>query len=338
VDVYTNDLGLIAIIENNELIGFNIAIGGGLSQTHGNTATYPRLASTIGFVAGEENTLKVIYEILTVQRDYGNRSDRKLARLKYTVDNLGLDKYKAEVERRSGVTIEPAKPVQFDARQDLFGWQQATNGLWYYTVFVEHGRVTDDANAATKTALYEIAKTGKCNFRFTSNQNVIVADVQEQDKAAIDALLEQFSVKAFTEYSSAVRKNSMACVAFNTCPLALAEAQRYLPSLISKIEPLLEKHGLQEEEIIVRMTGCPNGCGRSPAAEIGFIGTAYGLYNLHIGGDRIGKRLNVKYQENVDEASILQELDALFATYVQQKQPNENFGDFSYRFVQNSSK
>jgi len=186
--------------------------------------------------------------------------------------------------------------------------------------------------------LYEIAKTGKCNFRFTSNQNVIVADVQEQDKAAIDALLEQFSVKAFTEYSSAVRKNSMACVAFNTCPLALAEAQRYLPSLISKIEPLLEKHGLQEEEIIVRMTGCPNGCGRSPAAEIGFIGTAYGLYNLHIGGDRIGKRLNVKYQENVDEASILQELDALFATYVQQKQPNENFGDFSYRFVQNSSK
>ena len=338
VDVYTNDLGLIAIIENNELIGFNIAIGGGLSQTHGNTATYPRLASTIGFVAGEENTLKVIYEILTVQRDYGNRSDRKLARLKYTVDNLGLDKYKAEVERRSGVSIEPAKLVHFDARQDLFGWQQAANGLWYYTVFVEHGRVTDDANAATKTALYEIAKTGKCNFRFTSNQNVIVADVQEQDKAAIDALLEQFSVKAFTENSSAVRKNSMACVAFNTCPLALAEAQRYLPSLISKIEPLLEKHGLQEEEIIVRMTGCPNGCGRSPAAEIGFIGTAYGLYNLHIGGDRIGKRLNVKYQENVDEAGILQELDALFAAYVQQKQPNENFGDFSYRFVQNSSK
>jgi sulfite reductase (NADPH) hemoprotein beta-component len=197
--------------------------------------------------------------------------------------------------------------------------------------------VTDDENAATKTALYEIAQTGKAQFHFTSNQNVILAEIEESDKAKIDDLLQQFGVKSFTEQSSALRRNSMACVAFNTCPLALAEAQRYLPSLVSKCEPLLQKHGLQEEEIILRMTGCPNGCGRSPAAEIGFIGTAYGLYNLHIGGDRLGTRLNFKYRENLDEAAILEELDTLFGAYQNERQPGETFGDFTYRRYQLNS-
>ena len=337
VDVLTNDIGLIAIIENNTLKGFNIAIGGGLSQTHGNSDTYPRLATVIGFAEGEENTLRTVYEILTVQRDFGNRGDRKLARLKYTVDNMGVAAFKAEVEKRTGYTLQPAKPYQFEDRQDWFGWRKADDGRWYYTVFVENGRVTDDENAATKTALYEIAQTGKAQFHFTSNQNVILAEIEESDKAMIDALLQQFGVRSFTEQSSALRRNSMACVAFNTCPLALAEAQRYLPSLISKCEPLLQKHGLQEEEIILRMTGCPNGCGRSPAAEIGFIGTAYGLYNLHIGGDRLGTRLNFKYRENLDEAAILEELDALFGAYQNERQPGETFGDFTYRRYQHNS-
>lgn len=337
VDVLTNDIGLIAIIENNTLKGFNIAIGGGLSQTHGNSDTYPRLATVIGFAEGEENTLSTVYEILTVQRDFGNRSDRKLARLKYTVDNMGTAAFKAEVEKRTGYTLQPAKPYQFEDRQDWFGWRKADDGRWYYTVFVENGRVTDDENAATKTALYEIAQTGKAQFHFTSNQNVILAEIEESDKAMIDGLLQQFGVRSFTEQSSALRRNSMACVAFNTCPLALAEAQRYLPSLISKCEPLLQKHGLQEEEIILRMTGCPNGCGRSPAAEIGFIGTAYGLYNLHIGGDRLGTRLNFKYRENLDEAAILEELDALFGAYQNDRHPGETFGDFTYRRYQHNS-
>lgn len=337
VDVLTNDIGLIAIIENNTLQGFNIAIGGGLSQTHGNSDTYPRLATVIGFAEGEENTLRTVYEILTVQRDFGNRGDRKLARLKYTVDNMGVAAFKAEVEKRTGYTLQPAKPYQFEDRQDWFGWRKADDGRWYYTVFVENGRVTDDENAATKTALYEIAQTGKAQFHFTSNQNVILAEIEESDKAMIDALLQQFGVRSFTEQSSALRRNSMACVAFNTCPLALAEAQRYLPSLISKCEPLLQKHGLQEEEIILRMTGCPNGCGRSPAAEIGFIGTAYGLYNLHIGGDRLGTRLNFKYRENLDETAILEELDALFGAYQKERQPGETFGDFTYRRYQHNS-
>lgn len=330
-DVLINDLGLIAIIENDQLKGFNIAVGGGLSFTHGNEATYPRLATVIGFTGTEEKTLKTIYEIVTIQRDFGNRSDRKQARLKYTLDRMGVAVFKAELEKRTGFQLEEAKPFTFLQRKDEFGWSKSADGLWHYTAFVEGGRVTDDTNAATKTGLYEIAKTGKINFRLTCNQNVIVADVAEADKAMIDALLIQFGIKQFTERSSAIRLNSVACVAFNTCGLALAEAQRYLPTLISKIEPLLMKYKLTEEDIILRMTGCPNGCGRSTAAEIGLIGTAYGLYNLHIGGDRLGLRLNAKYKEHLNEEQILSTLNELFAVYTAERRTGETFGDFSYR-------
>jgi sulfite reductase (NADPH) hemoprotein beta-component len=331
VDVFTNDIGLIAVVEDNELKGFNIAAGGGLSATHGNAATYPRLASMLGFVDTEEKVLKAVYEIMTIQRDHGNRSDRKLARLKYTIDRLGVEGLKEELEKRCGFTLEPARPYAFETRKDHYGWQQNHAGNWYYTVFVENGRVLDDEQLPLKTALYEIARTGKANFRFTGNQNVILGDVKEEDKAEIDQLLEKFGIAAHTRKAGALRKNAMACVAFNTCPLALAEAQRYLPSLISKIEPLLEKYSLQEEDITLRMTGCPNGCGRSPAAEIGLIGTAYGEYNLHIGGDRLGERLNTKYKDGQNEEQILQTLDELFSTYVMERKEGDNFGDFAYQ-------
>ena len=275
IDVLTNDVGLIAIIENNKLIGFNIAAGGGLSATHGNPNTYPRLATVLGFVT-KENVLKAVYEVMTIQRDHGNRSDRKLARLKYTIDKLGVEPFKEELENRCGFKLDEIKPYTFSSRKDHYGWKQNHEGNWYYTVFVENGRVLDDDKAALKTALYEIAKSGKLNFRFTGNQNVILADINPADKDRINNLLQQFGIINHTDGAGAMRKNAMACVAFNTCPLALAEAQRYLPTLISKIEPVLEKYNLQNDEIILRMTGCPNGCGRSPAAEIGLIGTAYG--------------------------------------------------------------
>lgn len=329
VDVLTNDIGLIAITEDNLLKGFNIAIGGGLSFTHGNDATYPRLATVIGFTDTEEKTLKTVYEILTVQRDFGNRSDRKQARLKYTVDRLGVEGFKNELEKRVGFKLADTKPFSFTQRKDDFGWSQGNDGLWHYTAFVECGRVTDDENASTLTALYEIAKLKKSVFRFTCNQNVIIADVQEGDKWLIDTILNQYGVKKITQTSSAIRLSSLACVAFNTCPLALAEAQRYIPSLITKIEPLLAKHNLSQDDIVLRMTGCPNGCGRSTAAEIGFVGTAYGLYNLHIGGDRLGLRLNKKYKENLNEEQILQTLDELFRVYAKEKKGSETFGDFA---------
>lgn len=331
VDVLTNDLGLIAIIEDGQLLGFNIAIGGGMSTTHGNAETYARLATVIGFISTEEKILKTVYEIVGVQRDFGNRSDRKLARLKYTVDRMGVDNFKKEVEKRTGFELEPAKPYIFNQRSDYYGWQQGENGLWYYTVFVENGRVLDDEKLALKTALLEVAKTGKSNFLFTANQNVIISDVNENDKEAIQKLLEKFKITEHTEGASAIRKNSMACVALPTCPLALAEAQRYMPALISKIEPLLVQHGLGEEDIIMRMTGCPNGCARPYAAEIAFVGTAPGRYNLQIGGDHQGQRLNKLYKESLDEVSILQELNNLFATFKNEKNGSEKFGDFVMR-------
>ncbi|RYF96523.1 MAG: NADPH-dependent assimilatory sulfite reductase hemoprotein subunit [Chitinophagaceae bacterium] len=331
VDVFANDVGLIAVIKNDKLQGFNIAIGGGMSTTHGNPDHYARLGSIIGFVKTKEQLLKAVYEILTIQRDYGNRSDRKLARLKYTVDRLGLPWWREELERRTGFKLEKEKPFTFERRRDYYGWEQNHEGLWYYTLYVENGRVLDDEKVLLKSALLEAAQSGKANFIFTCNQNLILGDIREQDKAFINEILERYNLTHYTDGTSPLKKNAMACVALNTCPLALAEGQRYFPSLLEKIEPLLANHGLQNEEIIMRMTGCPNGCARPYAAEVGFVGTALGRYNLHIGGDRLGMRLNRIYKESLDEPSILSELDALFGAYVSERQNGEQFGDFTNR-------
>jgi sulfite reductase (NADPH) hemoprotein beta-component len=331
VDVFANDVALIAIVENNKLIGFNIAAGGGLGATHGNAQTYPRLASMLGFVEAGEKTLKAVLECITIQRDNGNRSDRKLSRLKYTIDKMGVEAFKEELEKRCGFKLGAPKPYTFTRRVDDYGWHKNHEGKWYFTVFVENGRVLDDEKIALKTALLEVAKTGKANFQFTCNQNVIVGDISQKDKKAVEKILQQFGIIEHTEKAGALRRSAIACVAFNTCPLALAEAQRYLPSLISKIEPILDKHGLQQEEIALRMTGCPNGCGRPYVAEIGFVGTAYGHYNLHLGGDREGTRLNTKYKDSLNEPAILKELDELFEKYSKNRKSGESFGDFAIR-------
>jgi sulfite reductase (NADPH) hemoprotein beta-component len=331
IDVLTNDLGLIAIIDNDQLKGFNIAIGGGLGTTHGNAETYPRLATVIGFVPADERLFKTVYEIVTIQRDYGNRSDRKLSRLKYTVDRLGIDWWRKELAIRTGFELEQARPYVFTDRTDYYGWQQNHQGRWYYTPFVESGRICDEDGLPLKTALLEIAHTGKANFRFTGNQNLILADIRKKDKAQINEILERYGIIRHTDAATAIRRNSIACVALPTCPLALAEAQRYLPSLITRIEGLLAGHGLEKEAIIIRMTGCPNGCGRPYAAEIGFVGTAAGHYNLYLGGDHEGERLNRLYKENLDEAAILKELDVLFWLYKKERMNGEGFGDFALR-------
>ncbi len=331
VDVFANDLGLIAIVKDNKLQGFNIAIGGGMSSTHGNPDHYPRLGSIIGFADTREKLLKAVYEILTIQRDYGNRSDRKVARIKYTVDRLGLDWWKEELERRTGFKLENARPFSFESRIDYYGWEQNHQGLWYYTAFIENGRVLDDDRIALKSAFLEIARTGKANFILTCNQNLILGDIKKEDKAEINDILEKYGVIEHTESASHIRKNAMACVALNTCPLALAEAQRYMPSLISKIELLLTGHQLDNENIVMRMTGCPNGCARPYAAEIGFVGTGPGRYNLYFGGDRLGMRLNKVYRESLDEEQILNELDNWFANYKRERKGKETFGDYTHR-------
>jgi sulfite reductase (NADPH) hemoprotein beta-component len=336
IDVFGNDLGLIAIIENNKLVGFNFAVGGGLAFTFGNPDTYARLATEIGFVEAGEKTFKAIYEIVTVQRDYGDRVDRKQARIKYTLDKMGVDKFKEEVEKRMGFKFEQSKPYIFNKREDYYGWEQDVKGNWFYTLFVENGRVLDNEQVAIKSALLKIAKTGKVQFRFTANQKAIVSDVTPQDKKEINDILEEYKIIEHTDNASPLRKNSIACVALPTCPLALAESQRYFPSLLTKIELLLSKHDLANENIITRMTGCPNGCGRSSVSEIGFIGTGLGKYNLNLGGDHEGYRLNTLYKESLDETAILHELDILFADFKKERKANEKFGDYTFRKLFNS--
>jgi sulfite reductase (NADPH) hemoprotein beta-component len=331
VDVFANDIGLIAVVENNKLLGFNIVAGGGMSATHGNAATYPRLGSVIGFADTEEKILNAVYEIVTIQRDYGNRGDRKLARLRYTIDELGLDWFKEELNKRIGYTLPSAKPYSFTQRIDYYGWHQNHEGNWYYTVFVENGRVADEGDLLLRTALLEVAKKAQVNFRFTCNQNVILADIPSNKKGAVHQILEQYGIIAHTENRTGLRKNAMACVALPTCPLALAEAQRYLPTLISRIEPLLAEHNLSDDDIIIRMTGCPNGCARPYIAEIALVGVSSGRYNLHLGGDVGGARLNKIYKENVNEDEIVDALKPIFADYAIERNQQESFGDFVIR-------
>lgn len=324
VDVFTNDIGLIAIVKDNKLTGFNIAIGGGLATTHGNPNTYSRLASVIGFTDTEEKTLQAVYEILTIQRDFGNRVDRKLSRMKYTVDKLTVEGFKKELENRIGFELLPAQPFAFTERSDRYGWESNHEGKWFYTLFIEHGVILPHQ----KQFLYELAQLEISNFIFTGNQNLIVGEISSTNKRIVDNLLQEHNIDIAV---SALRKNSMACVALPTCPLALAEGQRYLPELVSKIEPFLEKHGLLNDEIVIRMTGCPNGCGRPYVAELGFVGTGPGLYNFMLGGDRYGERLNKLYKEKLNEAEILNETDKLFGLYTTEKAINETFGDYAFR-------
>jgi sulfite reductase (NADPH) hemoprotein beta-component len=330
VDVFTNDVGIIAIIENDKLIGFNVSAGGGMGATHGNAATYPRLASMLGFV-DKDDLLKTVYAIATTQRDFGDRSDRKLARLKYTVDRMSIPVFKAEVEKRSGIKFQDERKYELTIRHDEYGWHKNHEGLYYYTAFIESGRVHDSDQVQFKKAFYEIAKTGKAQFRFTCNQNIIISDIQPEDKNEIENILQQHGIIQITKTASPVRRNAVACVALNTCPLALAEAQRYLPSLIDKIEVILNNYNLNNEELSVRMTGCPNGCGRPYAAEIGFVGTGLGKYNLYLGADALGKRLNKLYKENLEEAEILDNLDVLLKDFSANKNLNEPFGDYVMR-------
>jgi sulfite reductase (NADPH) hemoprotein beta-component len=308
------------------LKGFNIAVGGGLATTHGNPNTYSRLGTVLGFTDSEEKTLKAVYEVLTIQRDFGNRSDRKLSRLKYTVDKMTVEGFKKELEKRIGFELEPERAYEFTERNDRFGWEQNHVGQWFYTLFVEHGVV----KPYQKQFLYEVAQLNVSNFIFSGNQNLILGTISEENKQTVEALITKFEIE---KRDSALRRSSMACVALPTCPLALAEGQRYLPELVTKIEPILKKYYLENEEISIRMTGCPNGCGRPYVAELGFIGTGPEQYNFMIGGDRFGVRLNKLYKEKQTESQILEEIDALLNRYVEEKEVDETFGDFTNRVI-----
>ncbi|MGG1242736.1 assimilatory sulfite reductase (NADPH) hemoprotein subunit [Bacillus cabrialesii] len=329
IDVFSQDLGFIAIVEDGKLIGFNVAIGGGMGMTHGDTATYPQLAKVIGFCRPEQ-MYDIAEKTITIQRDYGNRSVRKNARFKYTVDRLGLDTVKEELENRLGWSLEEAKPYHFDHNGDRYGWVEGIEDKWHFTLFVEGGRITDYDDYKLMTGLREIAKVHTGEFRLTANQNLIIANVSSEKKAEISALIEQYGLTD-GKHHSALRRSSMACVALPTCGLAMAEAERYLPTLLDKIEEIIDENGLREEEITIRMTGCPNGCARHALGEIGFIGKAPGKYNMYLGAAFDGSRLSKMYRENIGEEDILSELRVLLTRYAKEREEGEHFGDFVIR-------
>ncbi|MED4811561.1 assimilatory sulfite reductase (NADPH) hemoprotein subunit [Bacillus atrophaeus] len=329
VDVFSQDLGFIAIVEEGKLVGFNVAIGGGMGMTHGDQATYPQLAKVIGFCKPEQ-MYDVAEKVITIQRDYGNRSVRKNARFKYTVDRLGVETVKAELENRLGWSLAEAKAFHFDHNGDRYGWVKGVEGKWHFTLFVEGGRITDYDDYKLMTGLREIAKVHTGEFRLTSNQNLIISNVTSQNKDVISSLIEKYGLTDGRQHS-ALRRSSMACVALPTCGLAMAEAERYLPVLIDKIEDIVNENGLRDEEITIRMTGCPNGCARHALGEIGFIGKAPGKYNMYLGAAFDGSRLSKMYRENIGEEEILSELNVLLSRYAKERNEGEHFGDFVIR-------
>lgn len=329
IDVFSQDIGFIAIIENDKLVGFNVTLGGGMGMTHGDKATYPQLGKIIGFCRPEQ-MYDLAEKVITIQRDYGNRSNRSNARFKYTVDRLGLQAVKEELESRLGWHLEEAKPFHFEHNGDRYGWVEGIEESWHFTLFVEGGRIMDAGDYKLMTGLREIAKVHTGDFRLTGNQNLVIANISSEKKEQIAGLIEQYGLTDGKHYS-AIRRSSLACVAFPTCGLAMAEAERYLPVLLNKIESIVDENGLRDQEITIRMTGCPNGCARHALGEIGFIGKSPGKYNMYLGAAFDGSRLSKLYRENIGEEAILGELRTLLSRYAKEREQGEHFGDFVVR-------
>jgi len=322
VDIYAHCLGFIAIIENDEIIGYNITVGGGMGMTHGDTSTFPRTADVLGFCTPEQ-AVKVAEAVMTTQRDNGNREERKHARFKYTVERMGVDAIRKEVEERSGFKLGAARPFKFDDNGDRYGWTEGVDGKHHLTLYIANGRL----KGKQKQGVRAIAEVHDGDFRMTANQNLIIAQVSDAKRAEIEKLVKEYGLD---EYATApkMRRSSMACVALPTCGLALAESERYLPSLVDK---LVEESGLTEDDIIIRMTGCPNGCARPYLAEIGFVGTGPGKYNVYLGGAYNGERLSKLYRREQTEDEILALLKPILLSYAKERKDAESFGDFVIR-------
>lgn len=327
IDVFTQDLGFIAIHDGEELLGFNVSVGGGMGRQDNNDKTYPRLGDVIGFIQADK-VLKTAETVMCIQRDFGDRADRQHARFKYTLDTHGLDWFKTTLHERLDFELEPPRPFEFDTQGDAFGWQQGSNGNWHYTLLTQSGRIRNSERFAFKNELLNIVVEHEGELRITPNQNLVFASIPPGRKAGMQRQLEALQRQLG---SGRLEQNAIACVALPTCGLAMAESERYLPELLGKIRPLLEENGLSDTDITLRMSGCPNGCSRPYVAEIGFTGRAPGKYNLYLGADRRGQRLNKLYRENIGEAQILEELAKLFVHYAKERQPGEAFGDFTVR-------
>jgi sulfite reductase (NADPH) hemoprotein beta-component len=331
VDIYAHDLGFIAIADasGKKLLGFNITVGGGLGMSHNQVETFPRIADVLGFCRVDQ-VVDVAEKILTTQRDFGDRTDRKHARLKYTIEDRGIVWFREEVERRLGYRLGSPRAFAFTHMGDRYGWVDGENGTSHYTLFLMSGRIKDTADLKLKTALREIALAHKGDFRLTANQNLIIASVRPEERPVIDALLRKHKLDRAND-ASGLALNAMSCVALPTCGLALAESERYLPKLVANLETEMEAAGLRHDEITLRITGCPNGCGRPYLAEIGFVGRAPGKYNVYLGAAFNGSRLNILYKASVPDSDIVALLGPIIRRYALERTQGERFGDFVIR-------
>jgi sulfite reductase (NADPH) hemoprotein beta-component len=322
-------LGFIAITEGERLLGFDVSVGGGMGMTHGDKATYPRLGDVIGFCRPEE-ALAVARAVVTTQRDFGDRRERKHARLKYTIDDRGLPWFKLEVERRLGHGLAEARPFTFTSTGDRYGWQEGVGGTWHLSLFVMNGRIRDEPERRLLEALRAIALVHEGDFRMTANQNLMIANVSAGNKGRIEELVQRYGLEG-ERHDSSLRLFAMACVALPTCGQAMAEAERYLPGLLERLDVVMREAGLAGESIVIRMTGCPNGCARPYLAEIGLVGKSLGRYNLYLGGGSAGERLNKLYRENLSDEEILATLTPMIQHFARERTPGERFGDFVIR-------
>ncbi len=329
VDVFAHCLGFIAIVENGKLAGFNVTVGGGMGMTHGNEKTYPRLADVLAFCTPDQ-AVDVAEKIVSIQRDYGDRVERAHARFKYTVEDKGVDFIRSELEKRLGYALEDAREFSFESNGDRYGWVEGTNNKWNLGLFIEGGRIVDLEDKPLKTGMLEIAKVHKGDFRLTANQNLIIGNVAPGDREQIDAMVAEYKLDDY-KTASGMRRSQIACVALPTCGLALAESERYLPNLVSDLEVILEEAGLQNDEIIIRSTGCPNGCGRPYLGEIGLVGKVPGKYNLYLGAGFAGERLNKLYRNSITHEQIIDELKPILLAYAKEREEGERFGDFTVR-------
>ncbi|MGF1449441.1 MAG: NADPH-dependent assimilatory sulfite reductase hemoprotein subunit [Opitutales bacterium] len=329
VDIFAHCLGFMSIVEDGQVVGYNVTVGGGMGMSHGKTETYPRLADVLGFCTPEQ-AVAVSEAVVKVQRDFGDRTDRKHARLKYTVEDLGLERFRELVETHLDFKLETARPYHFESNGDLYGWADQTNGRQSLTLFIENGRVRDDGKHRVKSGLRAIAEIHDGDFRLTPNQNLIIGNIDPANRPQIEQLLEDYGIAAL-QNPTGLRGRSMACVALPTCGLSLAESERYLPRLVDALDTVVESCGLREEEINIRMTGCPNGCARPYLGEIGFVGKAPGKYNVYLGAGFAGNRLNKLYRQSVKQEDIVPLLQPILEDYAKSRQSGERFGDFVIR-------
>ena len=331
VDLYTQDVSLVVMMnQQGELEGFNVLAGGGLGRTHNKEETFARMADPIGYVA-KDDIFDLIKAIVATQRDYGDRVNRRHARMKYLINDWGVDKFRAKVEDYFGKPIAPYKPLPAFKYQDYLGWNEQGDGKLFLGISIENGRVKDEGNFQLKAALREIVKQFDLPMRMTPNHNAILYEIEKDQQQPIEQILNQHGVQITPEGIEPLVRYSMACPALPTCGLAITESERAIPGITARIRALLDKLGLKDDHFVIRMTGCPNGCARPYMAELGFVGSAPGKYQMWLGGSPDQTRLARAYIEKLPIEELESFLEPMFMQFKQQRELGESFGDFCDR-------